>query len=198
MLHDFSLTLNCERILSIFFLIYSDFVKQGSSKLHPSTLRTSVHAIWTNGRSPELHFSPYWIMELFWLEKTFKFTKSNLRPPQALNHVLEFYFPGQPVSMSDHFFRKEISNLNIPWCNFRSFPLVLSADTGEKRSTPTSLQPALEELQRALLMFKNWIFRKTWRSSKVKKVTRGRFYTQYRWSLWHFLHRTETAIWLKL
>lgn len=33
MLYDYSLTVNCEGILSIFFLIYSDFVKPCSSKL---------------------------------------------------------------------------------------------------------------------------------------------------------------------
>ncbi|KAK4821778.1 LOW QUALITY PROTEIN: hypothetical protein QYF61_000839 [Mycteria americana] len=34
-----------------------------------------------------------------------------------------------------------ISNLNLPWCNLRPFPLVLSLVTWDKRPTPTSLQP---------------------------------------------------------
>ncbi|KAK4829053.1 hypothetical protein QYF61_001858 [Mycteria americana] len=43
-----------------------------------------------------------------------------------------------------------ISNLNLPWCNFRPFPLVLSLVTWEKRLTPTSLQPPFRELYRAI------------------------------------------------
>jgi len=34
-----------------------------------------------------------------------------------------------------------VSYLNIPWCNLRPFPLVLSLITWEKTPTPTSLQP---------------------------------------------------------
>uniref|UniRef100_A0A8D0FCQ9 Vasculin n=1 Tax=Strix occidentalis caurina TaxID=311401 RepID=A0A8D0FCQ9_STROC len=39
-----------------------------------------------------------------------------------------------------------ISNLNLTWCNLRSFSLVLSLGTWEKRPTPTSLQPPFREL----------------------------------------------------
>ena len=34
-----------------------------------------------------------------------------------------------------------ISNLNLPWCNLRPLPLILSLVTWEKRPTLTSLQP---------------------------------------------------------
>jgi len=44
-----------------------------------------------------------------------------------------------------------ISNLNLPRCNLRPFPLVLSLVTWEKRPTPVSLQPRL--LQTKQLQF---------------------------------------------
>ncbi|KAK4828611.1 hypothetical protein QYF61_000063 [Mycteria americana] len=37
-----------------------------------------------------------------------------------------------------------ISSLNLPWCNLRPFPLVLSLVTWEKRPTPTSFQGVVE------------------------------------------------------
>ncbi|KAK4831669.1 hypothetical protein QYF61_018636 [Mycteria americana] len=39
-----------------------------------------------------------------------------------------------------------ISSLNLPWCNLRPFPLVLSLVTWEKRPTPALLQPPFREL----------------------------------------------------
>ncbi|KAK4810582.1 hypothetical protein QYF61_007319 [Mycteria americana] len=39
-----------------------------------------------------------------------------------------------------------MSNLNLPWCNLRPLPLVLSLVTWEKRPTPTSLQPPFRSL----------------------------------------------------
>ncbi|XP_064911793.1 ankyrin repeat domain-containing protein 66 isoform X1 [Columba livia] len=34
-----------------------------------------------------------------------------------------------------------ISNVNLPWCNLRPFPLILSLATWEKRPTPSMIQP---------------------------------------------------------
>jgi len=39
-----------------------------------------------------------------------------------------------------------LSNLNLPWHNFRPLPLALSLVTWEKRPTPASLKPPLREL----------------------------------------------------
>ena len=71
-----------------------------------------------------------------------------------LNHVPMHHvqpFPGmvtlplprQPVPMPDYSDISEkkcllIFNLNLPWCNLRPFPLVLSLVTCEKRLTPSS------------------------------------------------------------
>ncbi|NWZ30868.1 SETBP protein, partial [Asarcornis scutulata] len=43
-----------------------------------------------------------------------------------------------------------ISNLNLPWCNFSPFPLVLSPGMWENRPIPTSLQPPLMYLYREI------------------------------------------------
>ncbi|NXN36490.1 V1AR protein, partial [Rhinoptilus africanus] len=54
------------------------------------------------------------------------------------------HFPGQPLPMFDTLSVKNfflISILNLPWCNLRQFPLVLSLVTWENRPTPTSLHP---------------------------------------------------------
>jgi len=43
----------------------------------------------------------------------------------------------QCLTLSVKFFL--ISNLNLPWCNLRPFPLVLSPVTSEKRPTPLTV-----------------------------------------------------------
>lgn len=40
----------------------------------------------------------------------------------------------------------QISNVNLHWCNLRSFPLLLLLGTWERRPTPTSLQPPFRYL----------------------------------------------------
>lgn len=62
---------------------------------------------------------------------------------QRLNHL-----HGKPVPsawpLSQKFF--QISNLNLPWDNLRSFPLVLSLVTWKKRPTPTLSQSPFRSL----------------------------------------------------
>lgn len=43
-----------------------------------------------------------------------------------------------------------MSKLNLPWCDLKPFPLLLSLVTQEKRLSPTPLQPPFRWLQRLL------------------------------------------------
>ena len=43
-----------------------------------------------------------------------------------------------------------ISNLNVPWCNLRPFPLIPSPVTSEKRAAPFSLQSHFRYLKRVI------------------------------------------------
>ena len=61
----------------------------------------------------------------------------------------------QPFSVKKFFL---ISNLNLPWCNLRLFPLVLSLVPPEKRLTPTSLQPPFRQLTASCLLVLSLLF----------------------------------------
>ncbi|KAK4831211.1 hypothetical protein QYF61_016048 [Mycteria americana] len=92
-------------------------------------------------------------------------------PPCLLNHVLKCHIymffnssrDGDFTTSLDTLFQclttlsvKKfflISNLNLPWCNLRPPPLVLSLVTWEKRLTPTSLQPPFRMIRSPLSLF---------------------------------------------
>jgi len=107
----------------------------------------------------------YRIIESPRLEKTSKIIQSNRPPIISISHVLEYNMSlsttckhflnasrigdsttslGSPFLHLTTLLEKKFSltfNLNLPWCNLKPFPLVLSLVTWEKRPVPTLTQP---------------------------------------------------------